>query len=180
VDLNKKRTMKKHILATLFIFTSLITNAQFGENPFYVAAGVGQSYGGAGLRAQVRLGDENGFGFHLGTGVHLVEPTKLGLAGGVKYFPWKGGWYVDVQYGVVGKEQIIVSQTLDTKLGFINEYEYNPIYGPMLMLGGDFAWGKKTQFGFNAALGAAYWINPTLAETLPVNIAADLGIVVRF
>jgi hypothetical protein len=171
--------MKKHIFATLFIITSLITNAQLGENPFYVAAGTGQSYGGLGLRAQVRLGDESGLGFHLGAGVHNVEPTQIGVAGGVKYFPWKGGWYVDVQYGVVGSEQI-KGYGIDPVKGLVDTYEYNPIYGPMFMLGGDFAWGKKTQFGFNAALGAAYWLNPTLPETWPVNIAADLGFIVRF
>lgn len=169
------------------MFASLSINAQKDslaiEKPFYFATGVGHSYGGLGIRVQVRYGATKGIGFHAGAGDAGIPPG-LGFSAGIKYFPWKTGWYANIQYGNVGFEEHRDSY-FDPQRGFIATNpnalpEYNKVYGPMFLLGGDFAWGKKVQFGFNAAAGLSYWLTTKFGGAGKFNIAFDLGFIARF
>lgn len=141
------------------------------NRPYYVAGGVGNSYGGVGIRLQVRLKEAEGFAFHLGIGDDTFR-LGVGFSAGVKYFPWKSGWYTNLQYGMVDFE----------KYKYYKDYtKYRKTYGPMLLLGGDFAWGKREmQFGFNTALGVAYRLTNRSVGSPVLSIAGDLGFIVRF
>jgi len=133
---------------------------------FMIGTGYGYSYGGVGVKAQMRfpITKTQGFGVHAGVGFFPYAPVLA--SAGVKYFPYKD-FYINAQFGLYGVEYTQHIFTLDTKV----------LYGPAVLVGGDWTWGKKVGFGFNAALGASYQINASYA---PISIAYDCGFIVRF
>jgi len=141
------------------------------KNLYYIstALGVGQSYGGIGLRLQGRIGKILGFGYHAGVG---YIPSINGLRSyiaysvGLKFF-WYKGWYLDFQYCVVGPYSYHE---------YPNETVYGLAYGPSILVGGDWFFNKF--FGINGAVGFCFNVTEPKIET--VVPALDLGFVVKF
>ena len=139
---------------------------------FSLAAGYGNSYGGLGIRAQVRFGGIFGFGIHAGAG--YFPAFSLGESGdtkykgaflaslGVKLFFYKA-LYLNAQFGAFGyAEKMEMKSYSYYYYGYYySGYEYNEkkglLYGPSALIGGDFIFGEN--FGFNGAIGVSFNIN---------------------
>ena len=137
---------------------------------FMLGMGVGNSYGGIGLRAQWRAGENLGWGFHLGAGYAPEAPILASI--GFKFFPYRG-LYLDTQFGLFGNEEY---PSFDNS----GNYQFNShlIYGPSFMVGGDWVWGHRIGFGFNIGLGISYYLN--VIESSNIQPAFDLGFLIRF
>ncbi len=139
---------------------------KYKGNYFMVGTGFGPSYGGFGFKGQFRfaLTKTQGIGVHAGVGAFPFAPI-LGNVG-VKYFPYKD-LYINAQFGLNGIE---LYETYDFLAG-------KTLYGPSLLIGGDWTWGKKVGVGINAAIGASYYINAeSFFHFFPT---MDLGFIVR-
>jgi len=140
--------------------------ATYAANYFMLATGFGTSYGGGvGLRMQFRVGGNVGFGFHMGGGYNVVEDS-FGASAGLKFFPFRGFYLINTQFGIVGRERAFGS------------IEETILLGPSAMIGGDWNWGRSVGFGFNAAVGATYILNTE--QTQNIRPAFDIGFVIRF
>jgi len=135
---------------------------------FMLGAGVGRSYGGLGIRAQMRVGGNQGFGLHAGVGYYANAPVLA--TAGIKFFPWRD-LYFNAQYGLVGVE---------TTHGGSYYYDYNHdvLWGSSFLTGVDLTWGSVVGLGFNAAIGATHYSNNTSYDSWVM--AVDLGFLVRF
>jgi len=151
------------------------THKDFKGNYFMLGLGIGPSYGGAGMRVQLRRGGLMGYGAHLGVGygsekMGFIHETPFVCRGGVKFFPYKN-LYVDLQYGNTAKIAYI-----DMNAGLYNKFEMG--YGPSFMLGGDWVWGRKTAFGFNFGTGITYNIDNYNGSFITIH--SDIGLLIRF
>ena len=138
-------------------------------NYFSIGTGYGNSYGGIGVRVQGRFGGNQGFGVHGGVGYFPGAPV-LGAAG-LKFFPYKD-IYINAQFGFSGVESGYYYWD-----DYYNDYYSRVLFGPALMTGVDMTWGRKVGFGFNAGIGASYFINARYQE---IWLATDLGFIIRF
>lgn len=152
---------------------------------FMLGAGFGTSYGGAGIKAQFRTGNKIGIGFHVGLGFipftdnGIEDEGIVGFSTGVKFFIYKG-FYFNTQVGVTNIEQkysYMWNNNYYGGYGYNYSREYNAIWGVSTLVGGDWVWGKKVGFGFNAAIGPSFNFN---CDNNPITIALDLGFIVRF
>jgi len=156
---------------------------------FLVGAGYGNSYGGIGVKFAGRFGGILGFGFHGGIGyLPFVEnesssnPDIKGLvaySAGFQFFFYK--WlYADLQFGVFGQERVEYSYYYYYNYYSYYDYSYKEeaLYGPSILVGGDFIFGKH--FGFNAASGFSFNINDKVSSSYDVLFAFDIGFIVRF
>jgi hypothetical protein len=135
---------------------------------FMLATGYGNSYGGLGIRSQARFGSIIGFGIHAGLG-YLPSGDIAMVSGGLKFFAYKG-LYINTQFGLTGYEE---------SYSYYHHYQdENVVFGPSFLIGGDWVWGSKTAYGFNAALGFSRNLNNTYMDD--VTLAIDLGFVIRF
>ncbi len=132
-----------------------------------LALGLGNSYGGMGFRFQFRTGANFGFGLHAGVG-YDPGSESVRASGGLKIFPYRG-FYLNGQFGLLGRESYY-----DNWWG--GNIDRN-LYGPSFLVGGDWNWGRRVGFGFNAALGLSMALNARYDDILP---AFDLGFVIRF
>ena len=140
---------------------------------FALAPGLGNSYGGIGLRAQGRFGGTVGFGIHGGIGYTPPGNAETGMvlgAFGMKFFPYK--WiYINTQIGAFG--------FVDTETEYWSDYtetDRRVLWGPSVLFGGDFIFGKH--FGFNVAYGFSVDVNP--GEPSELYRAIDLGFIFKF
>lgn len=146
---------------------------------FSIAVGYGNSYGGAGVRLQGRFGGTMGFGLHGGVGYF---PSDLGdivmYSAGLKYFFYRS-IYLNAQYGIFGKSVYVESYYYWDSYGNYS-YDYSVedgiLFGPSLIAGGDWIWGKH--FGLNAAAGVSYNVGDSRMGTLFP--AIDLGFIIKF
>jgi len=128
-------------------------------NYFMLGTGYGNSYGGSGLRVQWRMGGKQGFGIHAGAGYFPNAPILA--SAGVKFFPYKD-LYINTQFGLTRYDS----------------YESHILYGPSFLVGGDWTWGSKVGYGFNAGLGITYNINVVYFPV--ITLALDFGFIIRF
>lgn len=143
-----------------------VSSKKYKGDYFMAGVGWGNSYGGNGVRAQLRrsIGENSGYGFHAGVGYYPDAPVLASL--GAKYFPYRD-LYVNAQFGLVGYDYDYDSYRYDEGL----------MFGPSILVGGDWTWGDKIGFGFNAGIGGTYNISNYGDDLL---LAADLGFIVRF
>lgn len=153
---------------------------------FLVGVGVGNSYGGIGVKAQFRTGGKVGFGAHAGFGYLPVISDRNGvlefedgvssIALGVNFYPYKW-FYINAQVGVTGVERNEYLY-LDYN-NSIRSYYSNPekLWGISTLVGGEWIWGSKIGLGFNAAIGPTFNLN---SNDTPYDLAMDLGFIVRF
>lgn len=132
--------------------------------------GIGRSYGGlVGVSATLRLGGNVGVGVHGGVGYQPDAPVLF--SGGVKFYPFRG-IYIDAQFGVIDR--------------YSDPYYYDPYYydfeeirrytyGPSLLGGIEWTWGRTVRFGFNAAFGVSVEIWNTLYSSYSISPAVDMG-----
>ncbi len=151
---------------------------KYKGNQFTIGTGYGNSYGGAGMRVQMRVGGNVGFGFHAGVGYFPDAPVLA--SAGIKFFVFRN-LYINAQYGLTGWEHTWSSYDYWDSSGGSYSYDYDEgqlLHGPSLLTGGDWTWGSKIGFGFNAAIGVTYNVNTkTGSDFVP---ALDLGFLVRF
>lgn len=197
--------MKRIILLILIIglSISLLYSQQSKSNEknfkgkyFMLGAGTGKSYGGYGLRAQWRFGHVQGYGIHAGVGYYPKAPVLA--SAGVKFFPYKN-LYIDAQFGTTLMERTIITGHWDSYVvgyisipTFVIDSSYNASYigyGPSILVGGDWTWGKKIAYGINFGLGASYVINGKSSAVVSFFYpkknqkfrgAGDLGFIIRF
>lgn len=143
-------------------------------NYFMLGVGYGNSYGGVGICAQVRVGGNVGFGFHGGVGYFPDAPVLA--AGGVKFFPFRG-IYINAQFGLTGHEYWHEYSWSSYSDPYYDSGEHL-LYGPSFLMGVDWTWGRKIGYGFNAGLGLTYNLN--VVNFSPVMLALDFGYVMRF
>lgn len=146
-----------------------VSNNDYKGNYFMLGTGYGNSYGGLGLRAQWRMGGKQGFGIHAGAGYFPNAPILA--SAGVKFFPYKD-FYINTQFGLTGYEEYYYSSY------YYYDYDSHLLYGPSFLVGGDWTWGSKVGYGFNAGLGITYNINAEIIS--PITLALDLGFIIRF
>lgn len=147
-----------------------ITKKRYNGSYFMLGTGYGNSYGGLGITIQQRAGGIVGVGYHIGVGYFPNAPVLASV--GIKFYFFKG-LYIDNQFGLTGwEEHYSYSSNGDYN------YDSHLLYGPSALIGGDFTWGHKVGFGFNAGLGATYNINAVYFST--VTLALDLGFLIRF
>jgi len=158
------------------VATSESPKSDYDGKYFMLAIGYGNSYGGTGLRIQWRFGGIQGFGFHLGGG-YLPDSEVFLAAAGIKYFPYKN-LYINAQFGLIGNEEYYESYYNGYTNNYSDYYEENLLYGPSVLLGGDWNWGGKVGFGFNAGAGASYALNTEYFDEFM--LALDVGFVIRF
>jgi hypothetical protein len=135
-----------------------------------VGPGIGDSYGGLGIRIAGRFGGITGFGVQIGLGYGVIVNTNNNnnlaipflFTYGAKFYPYKGiyinaigGAYHD---SVKGK---------------------NMSYGPSFLIGIDQTWGSKVAFGFNGGFGVTRNNNNTTYQS-NFSETFDMGFVVRF
>lgn len=143
----------------------------FDHNDTYYysgALGFGQSYGGLGLRFQGRVGRTLGFGYHCGIGIlppvggYSVSLSNLVFFSvGAKFFYYRA-WYLDVQYGSVGRHQEGSGSAT--------------VYGPSVLIGCDLFFGKG--LGVNIAAGVA--MNATVKHEQLATPTFDIGFLFKF
>jgi len=143
---------------------------EYKGNYFMIGTGYGYSYGGLGIMLQGRFGGNVGVGIHGGVGYFPNAPVLA--SGGVKFYPYKGA-FIDAQFGLVGWEEYYYWDSW----GYTDE-SGQLLYGPSLLTGCEWTWGRKVGFGFHVAIGASYYINGNLISGF--NIAYDMGFVMRF
>lgn len=157
---------------------SVSYNTDYNSRDYFIGVGVGNSYGGFGVKGQYRTGGNVGFGAHIGVGYMpgaVVEDGKIklvsgtpGMAVGLSFYPYK--WlYIDAQAGV-------------TDIETYNHYGYyyggnSAVWGVSALVGGDWVWGEKIGFGFNAAIGPSLNFG---TENNYYGLAMDLGFIIRF
>ena len=149
-----------------------VSNNDYEGNYFMLGGGYGNSYGGLGLRAQWRMGEEQSLGIHAGVG-YLPNAPILASAG-VKFFPYKD-FYINTQFGLTGYETYYSRTSIFTGYDI---YYNRVLYGPSFLVGGDWTWGDKVGYGFNAGLGLTLNINAEIIS--PITLALDLGFIIRF
>jgi hypothetical protein len=147
-----------------------ISNNGYKGNYFMLGTGYGNSYGGAGLRVQWRMGGKQGFGIHAGAGYFPNAPILA--SAGVKFFPYKD-LYINAQFGLTGYEEYYYYGSY-----YYIDYDSHLLYGPSFLVGGDWTWGSKVGYGFNAGLGITYNINAEYFSA--ITLALDLGFIIRF
>jgi hypothetical protein len=156
-------------------FENADKKSDYKGNYFLIGIGYGNSYGGAGVMAQLRLGGKVGVGIHAGVGYFPNAPVLA--AGGIKFFPYKN-FYVDAQFGLNGWEyysEVIITTNPYSIETYSDEHL---LYGPSVLIGGDWNWGRKVGIGFNAGAGVTYYIN---AENFShLTVALDIGFIIRF
>ena len=140
---------------------------------FMIGVGFGTSYGGLGVCANWRLGDKEEFGWHAGAG--YIPDYGAMASVGAKYFPYKN-FYLNAQLGIFGYHETY--ETISYSDHYYN-YEKATLYGPSFLVGGDWTWGGKTEFGFNAALGLSYNMNE-YTYCKDIYPALDMGFIVKF
>jgi len=151
-----------------------VSNNDYKGNYFMLGTGFGNSYGGLGLRAQWRMGGKQGFGIHAGAGYFPNAPILA--SAGVKFFLYKN-FYINTQFGLTGYETYY---EINYQYGLISIAERSHIlYGPSFLVGGDWTWGSKVGYGFNAGLGITNNINAN-AVYFSTILALDLGFIIRF
>lgn len=131
---------------------------------FVLGTGIGTSYGGIGVQAQWIKGGINSYGVHAGVG--LIPDGGIMASAGIKYFPYKN-LYIDTQFGITDYED-----------EYYYDYDGKALYGPSFMFGGNWTWGNKIGFGFNAGIGLSYNINAEYKDYFTG--AIDMGFIVRF
>ncbi len=147
---------------------------KYKGNHFMIGIGYGNSYGGAGIRVQGRLGGDVGVGFHGGVGYFPKAPVLA--SGGVKFFPFRG-LYIDTQFGLTGwewQEEWYYSSYAGTD----SRYNGHLLFGPSILTGVDWTWGSRMGYGFNAGIGGTYNWNAEWFS--PFTLALDIGFVMRF
>ena len=162
---------------------------------FYLAVGYGNSFGGLGIRAQMRVGGIVGVGVHAGFGYFIGianlsgdNSSNLKVVGatiysfGAKFFFYKS-WYLNAQYGTFGYGEATKTVTQSYSSGYYSYYrtitttESAYFKGVSVLFGTDMIFGKH--FGFNAALGVSH--NDNHNEYFQeYYLASDVGFVVRF
>ncbi|MCF8373210.1 MAG: hypothetical protein K9H64_16445 [Bacteroidales bacterium] len=141
------------------------------KNEFMIGPGYGNSYGGFGCRIQWKRGRELGYGFHFGVG-YFPEAPMLASAG-IKLF-FEKHLYFNTQFGFTGWEVYD-----SNKYSHFGDGSYHQIlYGPSILVGGDWTCGKKAGLGFNFGLGATYNIN--VVNQGPLTLAFDSGLIIWF
>jgi len=166
----KRETINKKEVTNTEVTNTKVSNSEYKGKYFMLGAGYGNSYGGSGVRVQWRTGDIQGFGWHAGVGYLPTGEGAVLASAGLKFFPYKD-LYINAQFGLVGYEQ-----TYDYYYGYSYDSEY--LYGPSMLLGGDWTWGGKVGFGFNAGAGLTYNLNSGVSDDLL--LAIDLGFLIRF
>lgn len=147
------------------------TKNVYKGNYFMLGFGFGNSYGGLGLRVQYRMGGKQGFGIHAGAG--FFPNVKFLAAGVVKFFPYKD-FYINAQFGLTGSER----EPHYDESGYFEYADRHLLYGPSLLVGGDWNKGEIVGFGFNGGIGVTYNINAKNASN--ITLAIDLGFIIRF
>jgi hypothetical protein len=154
-----------------------VSNDDYKGNYFMLGTGYGNSYGGIGLRIQWRMGGNQGFGVHAGAGYFPGAPILA--SAGVKFFPYKD-LYINAQFGLTGYEEYY--EYYEYYDGYSYDYRYydesHILFGPSFLVGGDWTWGSKVGYGFNAGLGISYNINAEYFSA--ITLALDLGFIIRF
>lgn len=137
-------------------------------NYFMVGPGIGDSYGGLGIRVARRLGGKTGFGLQvgLGYGVQVINDNSnmaipFLFTYGVKFYPYKG-LYINALSGTYHD----------------SSKKKNTTFGPSLLVGIDQTWGRKIAFGFNGGLGVTFIDDPGFGSNYIETF--DMGFVVRF
>jgi hypothetical protein len=135
----------------------------------YFRTGVGISYGIPGINFQYRKGI---MATHIGIG-YLPYENLHWTIGLKSYWSKTSPFYIELQYGTTG--------TITCYQNVSHSYEESPTYGFSYMIGGDFCWGKKVKYGFNAGLGYS-WSFLTFAnyDVNQFDFAIDLGFIVKF
>lgn len=157
---------------------SVSYNTDYNSRDYFLGVGVGNSYGGFGIKGQYRTGGKVGFGAHIGVGYApggVVEDGKIKLvsgtpamAVGLAFYPYK--WlYIDAQAGVTDVETY-------------SHYRYynggsQAVWGVSALVGGEWVWGEQTGFGFNTAIGSSLNFG---TENNYYSLAMDLGFIIRF
>ncbi len=155
-------------------FEEVEPRKKYKGNYFMMGLGYGHSYGGAGLMLQGRFGGNVGFGIHGGVGYFPEAPVLA--SGGLKFYYYK--WlFIDTQFGLTGWEYYYEYYWNSSGYYYDDSYDHL-LYGPSLLTGGEWTWGRKVGFGFHAAVGASYYINAQHFSNW--NLAFDLGYVMRF
>jgi len=138
---------------------------------FMLGPGIGASYGGnAGLRFQARTKGVVGFGLHAGGGYNAGAEV-VGASAGIKFYPFKGFYLINTQFGIIGKE----------KYGKKDDVTYSKeriLYGPSALTGVDWTFGDENNVGLNIAVGATYVMNTEYDNDIIT--AFDLGVFVKF
>ncbi len=136
-------------------------------NYFMVGPGIGDSYGGLGVRIARRFGGIFGFGVQvgLGYGVQVLtnnyKTSPFLFTYGAKFYPYKG-----IYINAIG------ATYHDSAKG------KNMAYGPSFLVGIDQTWGRKVAFGFNAGLGVTR--NDQSGYSTNWIETFDMGFIVRF
>lgn len=142
---------------------------------FQLGAGYGNSYGGAGLKAQFLFGRNNfKVGVHGGAGYYFEEldpsANKIFLySAGIQLYFWKG-LYLNGQYGGFG---IYRSAFVDSASDLLS-YKPEPLLGMSGLVGYDFK--ITNSFGLNAASGICYDTN----GGKKLFVAFDAGLFINF
>ena len=142
---------------------------------FRLGAGYGNSYGGAGLKAQFLFGRNNlKVGLHGGAGYYFEEldpnANKIFLySAGIQMYFWEG-LYLNGQYGGLG---IYRNAIFDSATNLLS-YKLEPLVGLSGLVGYDFK--ITNSFGLNAAGGICYDIN----GGKELFVAFDAGLFINF
>ena len=138
-------------------------------NYYSLGLGVGNSYGGYGLRCQYVIDRTANIGIHSGAGLMpSMGSSKYILLSsiGVQYY-LRPNLYADIQFSSFGE-------------GFTSSdcegvSPIKMIYGPGILLGYD--WFFTEQFGLNAGAGASLDLSTFKTG---VNVSFDLGLLFKF
>ena len=145
------------------------TNWNTKGNYFTLGLGVGNSYGGYGLRCQYVIDRTAKIGIHAGAGLMTsMGSSKYILLSsiGVQYY-LRPNLYADIQFSSFGEGYT-----------FSDCEGVSPImriYGPGILLGYD--WFFTEQFGLNAGAGASLDLS---AFKTGINVSFDLGLLFKF
>lgn len=145
------------------------TRRNTGGNYFSLGLGVGNSYGGYGLRVQYVFNRTAKIGIHGGAGLmpSMGDSKYILLSSiGVQYYLLPN-LYADIQFSSFGEG-----------LTFSDCEGVSPIekiYGPGILIGYD--WFLTEYFGFNAGAGASLDLS---AFKTGVNVSFDLGLLFKF
>jgi hypothetical protein len=145
---------------------------------FAIVPGLGNSYGGYGVKLQVLTKGNVPVGFHGGVGYFPKLGGWVLYSGGIQIYFWDY-MYLNAQFGAFGAKSFSVSSG-----GFGGNFttiRASRIYGPSLLLGYD--WLIGDHFGINLASGVSYNMNQPegpLLETNGLWWALDAGIILRF
>lgn len=140
--------------------------AIYRGNYFMVGPGIGDSYGGMGIRLARRFGGITGFGVQVGVGsgvqVSYVNSDKSPFlfTYGAKFYPFRG-IYINAIGGT-----------------YHNSFKgKNMAYGPSFLVGVDQTWGTRVAIGFNGGFGITKDYDPYGPHWIAT---FDMGFVFRF